>query len=88
MSLVFEWDLRKARANLLKHSVSFAEATSVFSDPLARIFEDEYHSTDERREIILGHSRTARLLFGMLHGAGERPSSYHQRSPRHAQGVA
>src|ERR1035438_4268821 len=64
MSLVFEWDLRKARANLLKHSVSFAEATSVFSDPLARIFEDEYHSADEPREIILGHSRTARLLFG------------------------
>src|ERR1039458_10477471 len=61
MSLVFEWDPRKARANLLKHSVSFAEATSVFSDPLARIFEDEYHSADERREIILGDRKSTRL---------------------------
>ena len=29
MSLVFEWNPRKAQANLLKHRVSFAEATSV-----------------------------------------------------------
>ena len=63
MSLVFEWDPRKARANLLKHRVSFAEAASVFSDPLARIFEDEFHSADEPREIILGHSRARRLLL-------------------------
>jgi len=41
MSLVFEWDPRKARANLRKHRVSFAEAASVFGDPLARIFEDQ-----------------------------------------------
>jgi uncharacterized DUF497 family protein len=34
----------------------------VFSDPLARIFEDEFHSADEPREIILGHSRARRLL--------------------------
>jgi hypothetical protein len=63
MSLVFEWDPRKARTNLLKHGVSFAEATSVFSDPMARIFEDEFHSADEPREIILGHSRARRLLL-------------------------
>lgn len=63
MSLVFDWDPRKARTNLLKHGVSFAEATSLFSDPLARIFEDEFHSVDEPREIILGHSRARRLLL-------------------------
>ena len=63
MYLVFEWDPRKERANLLKHDVSFAEAASVFGDPLARIFEDEYHSADEPREIILGHSRAGRLLL-------------------------
>lgn len=60
MPLVFEWDPRKARANLRKHGVSFAEAASVFSDPLARIFADEGHSVEERREIIIGHSN--RLL--------------------------
>ena len=41
MPLVFEWDLRKARANLRKHGVSFQEAALVFMDPLARIFADE-----------------------------------------------
>jgi uncharacterized protein len=63
MSLVFEWDARKARANLLKHDVSFAEASLVFSDPLARIFGDEEHSADEQREIIIGHSAVKRLLL-------------------------
>jgi uncharacterized DUF497 family protein len=50
MSLVFEWDNRKARRNLEKHRVGFVEADSVFSDPLARIFVDEDHMIDEPRE--------------------------------------
>jgi uncharacterized DUF497 family protein len=36
MPLVFEWNERKARGNLRKHRVSFAEAALVFSDPLAQ----------------------------------------------------
>ena len=63
MSLVFEWDARKARSNLRKHRVSFAEAVSVFSSPLARIFPDEEHSAEELREIIVGHSSARRLLL-------------------------
>jgi uncharacterized DUF497 family protein len=63
MSLVFEWNPRKAEANIRKHDVSFVEAVSVFSDPLARIFGDEEHSTDEQREIIIGHSTARRLLL-------------------------
>ncbi|MBI3896162.1 MAG: BrnT family toxin [Acidobacteria bacterium] len=39
------------------------EALTVFADPLARIFEDEEHSTDERREIIIGHSAKRRLVL-------------------------
>jgi hypothetical protein len=39
------------------------EAASVFSDPIARIFVDEGHSTGERREIIIGHSSRKRLLL-------------------------
>ena len=31
----FEWDPEKARKNLGKHGVSFDEAATVFSDPLA-----------------------------------------------------
>jgi len=56
MSLEFGWNLRKAQANLRKHRVSFAEAASVFSDPLARIFADEAHSIAEQREILIGSS--------------------------------
>jgi hypothetical protein len=35
----------------------------VFTDPLAAIFDDEDHSDDERREIIIGHSAASRLLI-------------------------
>lgn len=31
----FEWDAAKARKNLLKHGVSFEEASTVYHDPLA-----------------------------------------------------
>ncbi len=63
MSVRFEWDKNKAAANLKKHRVSFDEARTVFNDPLARIFDDEEHSRDEQREIIIGHSVTQRLLL-------------------------
>ena len=36
----FEWDSVKAAANLLKHGVSFAEAATVFADPLAVYLDD------------------------------------------------
>lgn len=49
--------------NLKKHGVSFAEAQTVFGDSLARIFDDEEHSFDERRNGIVGHSIKNRLLI-------------------------
>ncbi|MBI3016009.1 MAG: BrnT family toxin [Candidatus Tectomicrobia bacterium] len=63
MSLRFEWDPKKAAANLAKHGVSFEEGLTAFSDPLARIFDDEDHSSEEEREIIIGHSTQHRLLL-------------------------
>jgi uncharacterized DUF497 family protein len=62
MEIEFEWDARKAAANIRRHGVAFEEATSVFADPLARIFDDPDHSVDERREIIVGYSSRPRLL--------------------------
>ena len=59
----FEWNSRKAATNIRKHGVSFDEASTVFDDPLAVIFDDEAHSTTEVRELILGHSVTDRLLL-------------------------
>ena len=63
MDLAFEWDPSKERSNLEKHRIGFTEATSVFGDSLARIFVDQGHSTDELREIIVGHSQAGRLLL-------------------------
>jgi len=62
MAYRFEWDAEKAKSNWLKHGISFDEASTVFEDPLARIFHDEVHSSDEGREIIIGHSINDRLL--------------------------
>jgi uncharacterized protein len=56
MNVQFEWDLKKAAANLRKHGISFEEARTVFNDPLAVIFDDEDHSREEARELIIGHS--------------------------------
>ena len=71
MSLKFEWDRRKAASNLSKHGVSFEEALTVFADPLARIFDDEDHSIEEQREIIIGHSADDRLLVVCFTAQGE-----------------
>jgi hypothetical protein len=59
----FEWDSRKAAANLRKHGVTFVDATEVFIDPLARIFPDPDHSESEERELIAGHDKAGLLLI-------------------------
>jgi len=63
MSISFEWDRQKAAINLRKHRVSFDEGSTVFNDPVAFIFDDDNHSADEQREIIIGHSINNRLLL-------------------------
>ena len=59
----FDWDGDKAAFNEAKHGVGFDEAKTVFANPLAAIFDDEAHSDDEAREIIIGHSHKGRLLL-------------------------
>lgn len=65
-SLRFEWDPRKAAANLAKHKVSFEEAVTVFGDPLGRITEDPRHYQDEERYVLLGLSERQRFLAVMF----------------------
>jgi len=60
--LRFEWDSRKAQANLAKHGVSFEEAASVFGDPLALTFDDPDHLAGESRFLTFGLSHNERLL--------------------------
>ena len=49
----FEWDVRKARANLRAHGVSFAEAATVLEDDFALIRNDR-GAVAERRSVTLG----------------------------------
>ena len=59
----FEWDEKKARANLSKHSVSFDEAQTIFFDSNARMIFDPDHSSSEDRFILLGISALLRVLI-------------------------
>jgi uncharacterized DUF497 family protein len=62
-ALTFEWDHRKAAANLKKHGIAFEEAQSVFFDERARLIDDPDHSEDEDRFVLLGLSSSLRLLL-------------------------
>ncbi|MEI8371594.1 MAG: BrnT family toxin [Planctomycetota bacterium] len=71
MALQFEWDEDKAVSNLQKHGVSFDEASTVFTNPLAVLFDDEEHSDDEIREIAIGHTILQRLVLVFFTERGE-----------------
>ncbi len=58
----FEWDPKKANSNLRKHQVSFEEASSALSDPMAATGADPDHSIGEFRYITFGISERGRLL--------------------------
>ncbi len=56
----FEWDPEKARSNLQKHGISFADAVSVLEDDLALTLQDDHQ--DELRYITLGRDLFGRIL--------------------------
>jgi uncharacterized protein len=58
----FDWDPRKAAANLRKHSVSFEEASTVYADDYSLTAPDPDHSAGEERFITFGMSQSGRLL--------------------------
>lgn len=55
--MLFEWDPKKSAENERKHGVTFQEATTIFSDPMALTFADPDHSIDEDRDVTFGFSR-------------------------------
>ena len=58
----FEWDPEKAAVNVKKHGVEFAEAMTIFGDPLELTIADPDHSEDEPRFLSIGLSAGGRLL--------------------------
>jgi uncharacterized DUF497 family protein len=72
MDTEFEWDPEKAESNLLKHEVSFAEAATVFFDPLSITIPDRFHSVKESRFVITGLSYKQRHLVVVHADRGDR----------------
>ena len=59
----FDWDENKNRINLEKHGITFEEASTVFFDDRAILFDDPEHSIDEDRFLLLGMSETAKVCI-------------------------
>jgi len=55
MDVEFEWDNRKASANIKKHGISFEQARTVFFDEFATVFHDPDKSDEEDRFLLLGN---------------------------------
>lgn len=56
----YEWDSQKARTNLRKHGIDFADAMTVFSDELAITIPDNH--PDEERYVTIGMDALGRVL--------------------------
>lgn len=62
-NIKFEWDTKKAQINIEKHGISFNEASTVFADEDAILFDDPEHSIEEERFMLLGMSSQAKMLI-------------------------
>jgi uncharacterized DUF497 family protein len=67
----YEWDPAKARQNLRKHGVDFADAVPVLEDEAALTIRDPF-SEQEQRWITLGMDALGRLLVVVYTWRGDR----------------
>lgn len=65
----YEWDEQKAAANVVKHGVDFADATTVLEDEAAITVADAF--ADEERFITIGLDAFGRLLVVVYTWRGE-----------------
>jgi uncharacterized protein len=66
----YEWDPAKAKTNVAKHRVRFAEAITVLEDDLALTIRDPF-SEEEERWITLGRDALGSLLVVVYTWRGE-----------------
>jgi uncharacterized protein len=62
MRFDFDWDYRKAKTNVRKHSISFERATTIFRDPNLLSIPDEEHSEFEERWLTIGLDENGVLI--------------------------
>ncbi|NES21511.1 MAG: BrnT family toxin [Symploca sp. SIO3E6] len=53
--MIFEWDEKKAAANIAKHGISFERAIQVFADNSRIVRVDDRFAYGEERLITIGH---------------------------------
>jgi uncharacterized DUF497 family protein len=85
----FEWDERKARANLRKHRVDFADAATVFEDDRALTVAND--DPEKEHYVTIGMDALGRVLVVVYTMRGERIISARQATRReraeHEQGL-
>ena len=57
-----EWDIKKNRANIKKHRISFREAAEVFDDPLHISLLDTRFDYFEERWITVGVAKSGKII--------------------------
>jgi hypothetical protein len=82
------WDTEKARANLRKHGVPFAEALVVLEDPLALTVPDRTRT--EERLVTIGRDAEGVLLVvaWISYESGGRILSARKATPRERRSYA
>uniref|UniRef100_A0A7V4G6V7 BrnT family toxin n=1 Tax=Desulfobacca acetoxidans TaxID=60893 RepID=A0A7V4G6V7_9BACT len=66
----YQWDPEKARANVKKHRVEFADAVGVFEDPRAITLEDP-DPEGEQRFVSIGMDFLGRIIVVVYTYRGE-----------------
>lgn len=61
--MLFEWDENKNIINQQKHGISFEEASTVFYDTNAILFDDPDHSKEEERFLIIGLANNEKVCL-------------------------
>ena len=59
---IFDWDPAKNLLNISKHGIPFKLAATVFSDHDAVLLDDNKHSLNEDRFIVIGMAKNLNLL--------------------------
>ena len=62
-TIQFEWDNNKNAINIKKHKISFEEASTVFYDDKAILFDDPEHSYEEERFLIIGTTTLSKICI-------------------------
>lgn len=66
----YQWNQNKAKTNLKKHRVDFADAVTVFNDDAAITLEDD-DNPDEQRYVTIGLDALGRILVVIYTWRGE-----------------